>query len=541
MRWSRSERWGSERRGLRLTAIGGARSAGVVLAPLVPVQRAVGPVEQAGHGAQGARPVRREAEADRELIGSCRAAVQVAHPSLQPLGEHVGAFGPRVAHQHSVFVAANPGHQVRVAERLPQKGGGVAQRAIANRMAGGVVHALQVVQVGECHEQRFITAAGETEIPGRERQEAPPVVQARQIVDEGKVQKRGVEPVPLDREPEGVREDRTVDVTLHEEVLRPGAHGFEAVALVLGVREKEERYRRRQRTELREGREAAPGGERHGEKHDVDAAPRQPAERLLRCRGCDVESVEIGAGQEVSHTPCFLLLIAHHQHDELVAARLHLAPAGGLAPIDGPTSLGLVAPLVVERDDFQTALAQATLAVITAGREEPPVDPMVLACDHARVFLAGAWKMGGEPPATQSTLPRRTPRWREIVIAESARGPRAACDARAPSRRRADSEPMTTQRKNRRKKADRRSGADRRTEQAPPEVERRTGGQRRTGLERRLELETAGDQIQAALGLLTFAVEQGVFLDEDRWLLETAITRLRLAVEQLGEGTDDSP
>ena len=100
---------------------------------------------------------------------------------------------------------------------------------------------------------------------------------------------------------------------------------------------------------------------------------------------------------------------------------------------------------------------------------------------------------------------------------------------------------MTTQRKNRRKKADRRSGADRRTEQAPPEVERRTGGQRRTGLERRLELETAGDQIQAALGLLTFAVEQGVLLDEDRWLLETAITRLRLAVEQLGEGTDDSP
>jgi len=98
-----------------------------------------------------------------------------------------------------------------------------------------------------------------------------------------------------------------------------------------------------------------------------------------------------------------------------------------------------------------------------------------------------------------------------------------------------------TQRKNRRSKADRRGGADRRNEQAPPEVERRTGGERRTGLERRLELETAGDQIQAALGLLTFAVEQGALIDVDRWLLETAIARLRLAVEQLGEGTDDSP
>src|SRR5438552_18504420 len=108
MRWSRSERWGSERRGLRLTAIGGARSAGVVLAPLVPVQPAVGPVEQAGHGAQGARLVRREAEADRKLIGSCRAAVEVAHQSLQPLGEHVGAFGTRVATHNGEYASAVP-------------------------------------------------------------------------------------------------------------------------------------------------------------------------------------------------------------------------------------------------------------------------------------------------------------------------------------------------------------------------------------------------------------------------------------------------
>jgi len=100
---------------------------------------------------------------------------------------------------------------------------------------------------------------------------------------------------------------------------------------------------------------------------------------------------------------------------------------------------------------------------------------------------------------------------------------------------------MAPHRKNRREKGDRRSAADRRNEQAPIEVERRKGGQRRTGLKRRRELETAGDQIQAALGLLTYAVEQGVLPDEDRWLLETAITRLRLALEQLGSGTDESP
>jgi len=100
---------------------------------------------------------------------------------------------------------------------------------------------------------------------------------------------------------------------------------------------------------------------------------------------------------------------------------------------------------------------------------------------------------------------------------------------------------MATKRKNRREKSDRRGGADRRNEQAPVELERRKGSQRRTGLVRREELETAGDQIQAALGLLTFAVDQGVLIDVDRWLLETAVARLRLALEQLGEGTAEAP
>src|SRR5207253_7817998 len=109
-----------------------------------------------------------------------------------------------------------------------------------------------------------------------------------------------------------------------------------------------------------------------------------------------------------------------------------------------------------------------------------------------------------------------------------------------PSGRWLDSEPMATQRKNRRKKPDRRSGADRRTEQAPVEVELRKGERRRTALTRRLELETAADQIHAALGLLTYAQDQGLLLDVDRWLLGTAIARLRVAMEQLGEGTGDA-
>ena len=273
-----------------------------------------------------------------------------------------------MAHQHGVFVAADPGHQIRVAKRPPQQGGGVAQRTITDRVTGGVVHALEIVQVGERHQQRLVAAAREAEIPGRERQEAAAVVQTRQIVHEGEVQERGVKPVPLDRETEGVGEDGTVDFTLHKEVLRPGPHGFEAVAFIPGVREKEERYRRRQRTELREGREAATGGKRHGKEHDVDSAPRQPPERRLRRRRCHAEPLRSGIGQEVAHAPGFVLLVAHHQHDDLIAVRDHLAPAGGLASIAGPASLGLLPPLLVERDDFHAALAQPTLAVTAARR-----------------------------------------------------------------------------------------------------------------------------------------------------------------------------
>jgi hypothetical protein len=99
---------------------------------------------------------------------------------------------------------------------------------------------------------------------------------------------------------------------------------------------------------------------------------------------------------------------------------------------------------------------------------------------------------------------------------------------------------MAAERKNRRGRSDRRSGGERRNEHAPVEQERRKGSQRRTGITRRLELETTGDQIHAALGLLTYALDQGILLDVDRWLLETAVARLRLAVEQLPEDADES-
>src|SRR5207253_8079552 len=102
------------------------------------------------------------------------------------------------------------------------------------------------------------------------------------------------------------------------------------------------------------------------------------------------ETVRAGAFQQLLDLPCGVLLTAHHQHDELVAARFRLAPAGGLAPIGGPASLGLVTPVLVERDDLQTALAQAALDLTAAGPQEPPLRPPVLVASALGPFHMGA-------------------------------------------------------------------------------------------------------------------------------------------------------
>src|SRR5437899_10877320 len=192
-----------------------------------------------------------------------------------------------------------------------------------------------------------------------------------------------MEPVPLDRVAERAGEVLTVEIGLDEEVLRPGADRLQPVSLIDRIGEKEERDRGCQPPQLGEGGEAATGGKRHSEEDDVDSAPRHSSKRRLRLRRYYAEAVRVGAFQQLPDLPCSVLLTAHHQHDELVAARFRLAPAGGLAPIGGPASLGVVAPLLVARDDFQTALAKAALDLTAAGRQEPALRPAVLlACDH---------------------------------------------------------------------------------------------------------------------------------------------------------------
>src|SRR5256886_1312868 len=162
---------------------------------------------------------------------------------------------------------------------------------------------------------------------------------------------------------------------------------------------------------------------------------------------------------------------------------------------------------------YLTVTGVQTCALPISGRQEPPLRPAVLlACDHDTFKMGAGQRLHNR---VRARLARRSGRW-------------------------LDSEPMATERKDRRKKPDRRSSADRRTKQAPVEVELRKGERRRTKLTRRLELETAADQIHAALGLLTYAQDQGLLLDVDRWLLGTAIARLRVAMEQLGEGTGDA-
>jgi hypothetical protein len=69
--------------------------------------------------------------------------------------------------------------------------------------------------------------------------------------------------------------------------------------------------------------------------------------------------------------------------------------------------------------------------------------------------------------------------------------------------------------------------ADRRVKNVPVEVERRSG------LDRRLIVESATAQIHAVLELLTQLADMGALRDDSRRLLDTAMLRLRFALEQI--------
>lgn len=75
--------------------------------------------------------------------------------------------------------------------------------------------------------------------------------------------------------------------------------------------------------------------------------------------------------------------------------------------------------------------------------------------------------------------------------------------------------------------ANRRRGADRRVKNEPVPVERRSG------LDRRMIVESATAQIHAVLELLTELADQGALRDDSRRLLDTAMLRLRFALEQM--------
>ena len=69
--------------------------------------------------------------------------------------------------------------------------------------------------------------------------------------------------------------------------------------------------------------------------------------------------------------------------------------------------------------------------------------------------------------------------------------------------------------------------ADRRVKNVPVDVERRSG------LDRRLIVESATAQIHAVLELLTQLADMGALRDDSRRLLDTAMLRLRFALEQI--------
>ena len=75
--------------------------------------------------------------------------------------------------------------------------------------------------------------------------------------------------------------------------------------------------------------------------------------------------------------------------------------------------------------------------------------------------------------------------------------------------------------------ANRRRSTDRRVKTVPVDVERRSG------LDRRMIVESATAQIHAVLELLTQLADMGALRDDSRRLLDTAMLRLRYALERI--------
>ena len=75
--------------------------------------------------------------------------------------------------------------------------------------------------------------------------------------------------------------------------------------------------------------------------------------------------------------------------------------------------------------------------------------------------------------------------------------------------------------------ANRRRSTDRRVKNVPVDLERRSG------LDRRMIVESATAQIHAVMELLTELADQGALRDDSRRLLDTAMLRLRFALERM--------
>jgi hypothetical protein len=75
--------------------------------------------------------------------------------------------------------------------------------------------------------------------------------------------------------------------------------------------------------------------------------------------------------------------------------------------------------------------------------------------------------------------------------------------------------------------ANRRRSGDRRVKDVAVQMERRSG------LDRRMIVESATAQVHAVLELLTQLADQGVLRDDSRRILDTAMLRLRYALERM--------
>ena len=130
---------------------------------------------------------RRDAEADRERAVLALRRERLVHGRPHPLGEHVRAVLVAVRREHRELLTSNARGAVEAALGVVDRVCHTSQHRVAGRVAEGVVHPLEAVEVAHDQAERLVAAPRALELGVEDVLEAAPVEQLGERVAVGGV------------------------------------------------------------------------------------------------------------------------------------------------------------------------------------------------------------------------------------------------------------------------------------------------------------------------------------------------------------------